>query len=907
MKSFLYNVVQDLIDTAYNPATCTYVVPSRRVRLFLNNTILASIDKPVFAPTIFSIEEFAAHTAGIMITADLEILPLFYKAYCSVETKNPDSYDEFLSWAITILADFNEVDRHLVVPTDFFSYLGDVKELDTNHWSLTDNPTQMVSKYLRFWKKLHLYYDALTTLCMEAGIGYQGLVYRAAFAKAESSKAQYTASNPIVFLGLNATTKSESEIIQSYLNAGIAKIYWDTESHFLEHKYHEAGAFIRNYFNDWNYYKSNKPFFIANNYLEPKKITICGAIGNLGMTQVLINKLNEIPQDELSDTAVVLADETLLIPVLQSIPENVMHINVTMGISIDKTPLAAFVNDLFKLHLEKNSNGFYFKNVLAILESPFTQVIFENSQVAIDSILSKNLVYITSGKELEIKDHLLNKIIDITSQAQSFIETVVKLLDTLRNYYIKTKARLELEQLLGLTQVLLELKNTIDIQDITLFKTAHFLYRQLIPLKKLDLIGEPVAGLQIMGLLETRALDFKNIILLSVNEGTLPAGKSTNSYIPYDMKIRYQLPTYTDKDSVYAYHFYRLLHRCENATLIYNSQQDTLGGGERSRFISQILADDLSNHNITSTQYAYKTSKTKNELLTIRKSMAYRERLDAINLKGFSPSALTSYIRNPLQFFENKILRIKDLEEVEENIALNTMGTIIHETLDNAYKPFCGSVLTTDILKIIKSSIPNLLATAYKNVYASNTAPTGKNKIIHEVATHYVHKMVQADLDTVVQGHELIILETEKTLTGTVQIPHLGTINLLGNVDRIDLLNGVVRIIDYKTGSTAQADLKVEPDEFHLLKEDYKKSKAFQVLMYTYMLAQHKDFKGATAGIISFKNFNNGYIAFKNNSNRNEKEPTFITNDILLLFEEQLIALLEEIYNPAIDLIEKEV
>ncbi len=905
MKTFIDQILDDLALKNLDSAQCTFVVPSRRVRLFLNNAIARRLETPTFAPVIYSIEDFVAHLSGMRMVPDLEILPLFYHAYQAVEQQNADTYDEFLTWAITILADFNEIDRYLIDTESFFSYWGNVKELDSNHWSLEHNPTQIVSKYLRFWKKLHLYYNALQVACNDAGTGYQGLVYRFAFAKANSHKTQYAPQTPVVFLGLNATNTAESNIIQSYLNDGIAHIYWDTDAHFINSTYHEAGKFIRKYMSEWKAFQSQAPLFVNNHYTGKKHIAIQGATGNLGMVQAMAQAILKLPVEELEQTAIVLADESLLLPVLHAIPDNVPRVNVTMGVSIDKSPLASFINDIFKLHLQVHDNGFYFKHLLRILESPY-MLLMMPTRAYLQKINTSNAVYIKSDFFADAPAELIKLLQPVSSNAQ-FLTLLNELLARLKEALIIKKSGLQLEQLLGITELVHELtyiQNTTP--ELLKLETLHFLYKQLLPLKRLDFIGEPVQGLQVMGLLETRALAFKNIIMLSVNEGVLPAGKTTNSYIPYDMKIKFDMPTYTDKDSVYAYHFYRLLHRCEHATFIYNSEKDTLGGGERSRFLMQIEAQALPLHHITTTQYIASTAAITTKPLSIAKTDSYFKRLEEVNKKGFSPSALTAYVRNPIQFFENKILQIEQLQEVEENMAANTMGSIIHNTLDNAYKDYCKQLLTVEVLKKIKQSIPSLLKSAYLETYKSADEPIGKNRLIYEVSKHYIYKMLQADIDMVMAGHELIVKETECKLTGTLQIPVLGSINLTGNVDRIDTVDGHLRIIDYKTGAVEQKNLSLDPDDYSDLLKDYDKSKAFQVLMYAYLYKQQYQIATLQAGIISFKKFKSGFISFAHKVS-GKHQVQFINDDILNDFEEQLVILIQEIYNPEIPLIEKEV
>jgi hypothetical protein len=408
-----------------------------------------------------------------------------------------------------------------------------------------------------------------------------------------------------------------------------------------------------------------------------------------------------------------------------------------------------------------------------------------------------------------------------------------------------------------------------------------------------------------MGLLETRALDYKNVLMLSVNEGVLPAGKSHSSYIPYEMKRSFGLPTYTEKDSVYAYHFYRLLHRCEQATFIYNAESDTLGGGEKSRFLLQLETDTIPNHTIEQTNYYHKVNAVTQKPIEIAKTELYFNRLREIASKGFSPSALTSYVRNPIDFFANKILSITDLEDVEEDIALNTMGSIIHEALDQLYQKYQKRILTESDFKAIEKQIPSQLDAAYRNCYQSQSLPTGKNKIIYEVSLHYVKKMVHSDKELVRSGKELIIESVEQDLNTMIDIPEIGNVRLHGKVDRVDRLDGVLRIIDYKSGSVSQRNVAVD-DDYSVLITDYERSKAFQVLMYAYLYLKNHPASEVEAGIISFKNFNSGFISFAQKP-KTRFEPRTIDSEVMDLFESQLIALIQELFNPEIPLLEKPV
>ncbi len=909
-NSFINSILEDLVSQDIDLLQLQYVVPSRRVGLFLQQALIAQYNKPIISPVIMSIEDYIQKVSGLQILPDLDILPYFYKSYCKITPESQrDSFDTFITWAPTILQDFNELDRYLVQTDDFFNYLGNFKALDSDrHWSLEANPTIMITQYLDFWKKLASYYKSLNELLLLEGIAYQGMAYRTACKTIVDQNGHIDDNKKLVFLGLNALNKAESTIIQYLLDIDHALIYWDADNYFISRKYHEAGKFMRDHLDKWPFYRQNDFKILGENFERPKEIEIVSATGNLGVVQAARKKLEEITAEQLENTVVILADEQLLLPFLNALPDNIPFYNITMGLSLDNLPISSFFIDLFELHRQYNDNGFYYRNLIKVLETPFTNLLATNEvKSAIERIRKKNIIQLQPDEFDQQRFPFIHKLLKPLDRPADILKLTTALMEQLKEALkAKHHAQLELEQLLAMTEVSNELSDLLrDNPSIDSMRTLSHLLRQLLPLKKLDFIGEPVQGLQIMGLLETRALDYDHIIMLSVNEGTLPAGKSFNSYIPHEMKKAFELPTYTEKDSIYAYHFYRLLHRCSSASFIYNNETETLGGGEQSRFLLQLQMEPATNHIINEISYYHKVEAIEKTLTQINKEPIYFERLDQIASSGFSPSALTSYIRNPLDFFSNKILRINDLEDVEENIALNTMGSIIHEALDQLYQPYQNLILVENDFLKIHSQIKTEIDLAYSKYYPSQSKPMGKNRIIYEVALHYVRKMINVDQQLVKDGNELIIKSVEQNLETIINIDHIGPVKLHGKVDRVDSLNKVTRIIDYKSGTVSKSNVGLAEDGFKELTENYDKSKAFQVLMYAYLYSKSFPENEVTGGIISFKNFKEGFIPFSIKQGRSYKEQP-IDKEILKRFEECLIYLVTEIYDPQTPLTEKE-
>jgi hypothetical protein len=460
---------------------------------------------------------------------------------------------------------------------------------------------------------------------------------------------------------------------------------------------------------------------------------------------------------------------------------------------------------------------------------------------------------------------------------KAFVFSIFKVINKLINYYSKHKH--------------------IDKID-----TLHAIYKQVIDLAEVSFEGEPLNGLQIMGVLESRVLDFETVIITSMNEGKLPAGKSQNSFIPYDVKRELGLPTFKEKDAIYTYHFYHLLQRAKNIYLLYNTESEGLDAGEKSRFITQLEVEKQDKHILTHEIYNAVLPEKAYQPMLIPKSESVMERLKEIAEKGFSPSALTSYIRNPIQFYFQKILRIREVEEVEENIALNTLGTIIHETLKALYEPFIGKFISeTDISNCFKQ-IDSEVLKQFKVVYKEGEIKKGRNLLAFEVAKRNVFNFLKVELECVKNGDAIKILALEKTYEETLIHPDLPfPVLIKGNVDRIEERNGIIRIIDYKTGKVEKGNVTLST--WNELTNDIKNDKIIQVLAYAFMYEKLALDQPMEAGIISFKNLKAGFMPF--NFKVGKEVNTIINKETLKDYLEQIAILLREILDENIPFEEK--
>ncbi|MEO1031193.1 MAG: PD-(D/E)XK nuclease family protein [Bacteroidota bacterium] len=920
MSSFIKTVLLDLQQKGLNLEDLYFILPSQRAGVFLKHHLSQIIDKPIFAPRILSIATFVEELSGLQSLSNTDLLFWLYKSYLShTKREDQDPFESFASWAQILLQDFNEIDRYNTNQDAIFDYLQAIKEL--NHWSLEAEQTHLVKSHLKFWKNLKDYYHIFTGELLQNKKGYQGLIYREATENLEAY-IENNSNKTHIFLGFNALNTCESLIIQGLLQSDLAHIYWDTDEAFVNDDIHDAGLFIRAHKAQWNYFKKHPFNWITSHYSGKKHIEAIGIpkfVGQAKYIGQLLQELSSEPKD-LKSVAVVLGEENLLIPLLNSIPKAITQINVTMGLPLRFVPLASLFEQLLSVH-KNNPEKYYFKAVIDIMSHPSIYSLFETatgniSSHIIDYIQSNNLVYTTITQLKKIAPTPIHPIIAILfnsweNDPKTALANCTELILHIKGNLIAHKQinSLELEYLYRFNTLfnkVSELNDNYNYQYLNSIESLHRVYKDLLTTETLDFKGEPLEGLQIMGMLESRVLDFETVIISSVNEGILPSGKTNNSFIPFDVKLENNLPTFKEKDAVYTYHFYRLIQRAKNVYLLYNTEIDALKGGEKSRFITQIDIEGI--HNIKHTISSPNVPIIEKKLQHIPKTGSILDRLKAISDKGFSPSSLTNYIRNPIDFYYEKILGIEEFKEVEENIAANTLGSAIHNTLEELYKPLEGALLTLEHLESFKTRVDLIIAKYFKDLYKDGDFSSGKNLIIFEIAKRYIINFIHFEMEAIKAGNTIKILAIEADETVELQIEGLDfPIKLTGKVDRIDRFNGMTRIIDYKSGKVEQN--KVEIVNWDAITTDYDKySKSFQVLCYAYMTHQKKTIQlPVEAGIISFKNLGPGFLKFgKKESTYSRSKNQQIDEDTLKNFEIELHKLILEICNPNIDFIEKE-
>ncbi|CAM3916587.1 MULTISPECIES: PD-(D/E)XK nuclease family protein [Flavobacterium] len=881
-ESFLDKLSKQIIAN-YNEELQNVIVvlPNKRAKVFLLDSLNKFTTKTMFAPQITSIEDLIQEISGIRVVDSIELLFEFYEVYLSITKKEAQqTFDVFSNWAKTLIQDFNEIDRYLLEPNHVFSYLKDIEAL--KRWDLEpSDTTELIDNHLDFWRKIPEYYTAFYDYLKNKKIGYQGLIYR------ESVNRIIDYSNnlgekKLVFAGFNALNQAEEKIILHLMTNDNAQVYWDIDGFFINNYYHDAGLFIRKFKTQWKSYFSQSFEWISEDFQQEKRINIIGTPKTVGQAKIagkIIEDLNAENKNN-NKTAIVLGDENLLIPILYALPNSVDSLNITMGYSGKNNPAQLLINKLFKLHssaIKRHASNytFYYKEVLEILNHPLVEPYLGVSEV-IQTIHNNNFTFFSSETLFRLKNekypNVENEYFDLLFS--KWDGDVVEVLNKIATILLKVKKFLSDEEeqekvsksfIYAVYKVINKLINYCDTyKRINSLESLYEMYKQVIDVAEVSFEGEPLTGLQIMGVLESRVLDFDNVIITSVNEGKFPSGKTQNSFIPYDVKRELGLPTYKEKDAIYSYHFYHLLFRAKNVYILYNTDNEGIDAGEKSRFITQLEIEKQRNHTITHEIYNAVLPEKAYSIIRVPKSEKLLERLKEIaTIKGFSPSSLTAYIRNPIQFYFQRVLRINEMEEVEENIAINTLGTIIHEALEALYKPYINKFLSFEDLEEMVSRIESVTLEQFKLVYKEGEIKKGKNLLAFEVAKRNIYNFLQLEKKAVNDGDAIKIISLEEKLSTIIEDEKLPyPVKISGNVDRIEIRNNAIRIIDYKTGKVEANTLKVI--NFDGLTTIVKNEKIIQLLCYALMFKEKEEFlnHSIVAGIISFKNMKAGFMPF---------------------------------------------
>ena len=909
-----------------------FVFPNRRTGLFFQKYLSEVADKPLFSPTILTINDLFVQLSGKQTADRINMLFMLYDIYVR-HSGSTETFDEFLYWGEMLLNDFDDVDKYMADARMLFTNVTDLREIENDFsfldaeqiaairtfWSSFypkgDSPNQ--EEFLAVWKILYTLYNDLRDALAAEGRGYEGMIFREVVEQMEQNNCCDLPYTKVVFVGLNALSVAEERFLIQLQKRGIADFYWDYASDKVTDPNNKASYFVeRNLKN----FPSQYPLPAEEKVdTEIEVIGIPSGIGQAKQVYTLLNELckeDEMSPEEALRTAIILPDEHLLIPVLNAIPEQIRRINVTMGYPLAGTPVASLME--YILALQKNVRYvdrqpvFYFRDVLPILNHRYiSSTCPEIVNALVKDIAENNRIYI-SAADLG-KTDLLSVLFLPVTDVNTFSDYLINVLQELNKVMHALSSGEEEEDATQRTNDLEQefifhyfttvnrMKEIMQDAGIEMKIDTYFrLLKRVTDTITIPFRGEPLSGLQIMGVLETRALDFDQLIILSMNEGIFPLRKAANSFIPYNLRRGFGLPTYEHQDSVWAYHFYRLIYRASHVSLLYDTRSNGLQTGEVSRFVHQ-----LHYHYEVPFQnklVVYNVSSAKTPALQVKKTDEVMQRLNAFHKGGnraISASAVNTYLDCPLKFYFSVVEGIQEEEEVSETIESNVFGSILHKVMEELYMPLCGKIVTADLLKAIKKDTPVLtgaIARAFAEIFFMSDVVrplTGQNFLIGEMIRKYVEKILERDSKLTPFRY----IESERKINRLFTLGDNRTeIQLKGFIDRIDEVRDAVRIIDYKSGSGTSVFTSVES---LFDKEDKDRAKAvMQVFMYSWMLGAAPAGKTIQPGIYYMRTlFSDSFDAsVSRRIERTKTEPVTDFSAYSEAFEGELRRCLDEIF-----------
>lgn len=893
MNSFLKEVVSDLLNQEKDFTNTTLVVPGMRPKAFIKKTFIEENFTGIL-PNIITIEELLEKITSIKMISGI---PLWFATYHALKnaTDNEKSFEDFLKFAPTLLKDFDDIDASLCDHKGLLDMM--ISEERIKNWgkNMDIGLSDIMSNHLGFWTDARATFYELRKNLLTEGRAYRGLLAKQAYKQTETYLQNHKEN--FVFIGFNALTEAEKRILLQMVESERAEVYWDADTYYLNNANQEAGDFLR----DYKKVFGDKFKFISSNFIEEKDFTIINVPKQESQAKLVGNLLDKLNEEQKNKTAVVLGDEQLLPSVLNSLPDSVEKINITMGFPLASIPMAYFFKEIIKLHANRekfgNDRKYYYQNILNILtDNNFSNFFNPESAKALKNIREHNIIFYPEEKLLELGE--LFQIFKIPETVQEFPNLIVNWINSIQSK-INTNNKdfdYQSEYLFRFRSVFQQLENHLkEFPFVDNYKTLTQLFNQLLQSESISFVGEPLVGLQLLGMLETRLLDFEHIILTSVNEGTLPLGRQENTLIPFDFRKMYKLNTFLENDAIYAYHFYRLIQRCKSATFIYNSDTEGLGSGEPSRFLLQLLME--SPHKVKQITASPTFNNEEEKLFEIEKTPFVQEKLN--KWKDYiSPSSLGTYLWDPITFYKRYVLDLKEEDEVEEFAGDRTLGNVIHNTLEQLYLPYKDTILTPEIFKKINQEKESVFNKIADEELLKGNEKRGKNIVILKVAREMIDSVLNKDLN-LCKEKQLIIRDVEPKFTATFKTPVGNEVTFKGKIDRIDEVDNQIRVLDYKTGSVKADDLNFNEKNIDKIPED--KSKAIQLAIYAYMyFDKNPHITDLTAGIFPLRYFSKDLEALKWDKN------DLINQEILNHFMLQIGSLIDEILNKDIPFTEKE-
>jgi len=859
---FLNKIIHELL--AQNPDLSAFniILPGKRPIVFIRQ-ILEENNYSGLLPNFFTIEELINKISDQQPIQGIPLWLFSFDVYRSLNLIPRDDFSDFLKWFPTLQKDWDDILKFSDSDQAVLQYMFDEERIKEWAQDLGEDDDVPRKKFLNFWQNMNVFLPVLKERLREKNWATSGMIHEAAKAKiadfAKDTKEEF------IFCGFNAFTPVEEKLVRNLLKWNKAQCFFQADRYYFNDERQEAGKFLRNH-KTWKEFDDNRTFqWIEDDFNQPKKIKVYEVSGNVTQTKVLPEIFKEINNKTYSNTAVVLLDENLL-PASLDVMHGVDNLNITMGFPLKNLSFSNAVKRLFYLQkeLEKNKSSYYYRDVFPILEelpkSDEDELLINDFKAKVEE---RNIVYISNKLLHELLSGL--SYFNLLQKAQGtniYLDMLITFCQQVKWLEIDD---IQYENVSHFENAFRIIKNQLTPYNIEIkMETLEILINQHINSESIDFQGEPLRGLQIMGLLETRLLNFENVILLSVNEGKLPLGNSQNTYIPFDIRRFFDLHTFLENDSIYAYHFYRLIQDAKNVHLLYNALSSGVNTGEKSRFITQIEME--SSHEIEHLIIENSSEPITTKPIEISKTQIVQDRLQKWKEK-VSASHLTSYLYNPIDFYLSKVLNTSETDEIEEELSVKNYGNLVHYSLQEVYEVLKGKVLKESDLKDSVKAIDHYINIAIEKLkHQPEFYEKGMNYIHKAIAKKVIENVLTHDLELIKQGNKLEIVDIERRFEN-IDFPLDGNdkISFFGFIDRIDKLNGTLRIIDYKTAKIKNLSVKIDGDNVAEYFHNSERKQALQLCIYHYVVQHLPEFWGypIETGIWSFADAKKGMVSLQ--------------------------------------------
>ena len=942
METFLKQVAHDLYNkTEGNFTKVAIVFPNKRASLFFNEYLAQESDRPIWSPTYVSISELFRQSSDLSIADPIKLVCDLYKVFQKA-TGSKETLDDFYFWGEMLIADFDDADKNMADTHALFSNLKDLNKLMDNYDFLEEGQkealsqffhnfsinqvTELKQRFISMWNVLGDIYTEYKALLESQSIAYEGMLYRQVIEQLDVEALPY---NKYIFVGFNVLNKVEHTLFKKLNEAGKAMFYWDYDTFYLNKTPHEAGEFIRRNLRD---FPSELPASFFDNLNQPKEVTFIESPTENGQVRYLPQWIRENLTSQEKETAVVLCNEALLQPVLHALPDNVKHINITMGFPLSQTPAYSFVNALMELHTSgynPNNGRYLFAEVISVLKHPYTRQLSPEAE-KLEQTLTRDNRFYPLPSELK-QDNVLELLftprrnnLDLCSMLSEALKEVAVIYQQQAASHSDAFDQLYRESLFKTYTLVNRFHTLIESKELNVQAgTFQRLLTRVMSSSSIPFHGEPAIGMQVMGVLETRNLDFRHLIMLSVNEGQLPKAGGDSSFIPYNLRKAFGMTTIDHKIAVYAYYFYRLMQRAEKVTLVYNTATDGINRGELSRFMLQFLIEW--GYPVLRKQLEAAQSPQDSTPIIIEKTPDIMERMKSVfdirnNPKALiSPSALNCYLDCPLKFYYKYVALLSAPDEVTADIDSAKFGSIFHYAAEHIYKALTahGKLISKENLEtLLKDEVrlQTYVDNGFKELFFNlpqNEQPeyNGIQLINSAVIVKYIQQLLRNDLryaPFTFVGSEQRIFENIEICTSTGDIQS----RIGGIIDRIDSKGESLRIVDYKTGGDADTPANVQS----LFIPDKKRSNyVFQTFLYASIVCKKLREKNdsrlvAPALLYIHRAASENYSpVIQMGEPRKPKEPVENFAQYEGDFRENLKTLLEDIFNPDISFTQTEI